>query len=168
MSLFGASWTAGSIKYLSEAGAKGITYFETVGERGIFQGDFPSRWPEDFKSVKGMIFPVFQLLKFVLRNKASEVLTSESSDPLSVDVMTLSTGMNLKIVLMNFTGEIKNVMLNDLSGEFSMQQLNAGNFADAIAEPGWFQNTSTKQIDPGGKLWLEPFSLSFIEGKVCT
>ncbi|MBK9390130.1 MAG: hypothetical protein IPN68_08035, partial [Bacteroidetes bacterium] len=29
MSLFGACWTAGSIKYLGESGADGITYYET-------------------------------------------------------------------------------------------------------------------------------------------
>ena len=57
MSLFGACWAAGSLKYLSEAGVKGITYFETKGERGIIQGDHPSRWPDKFKSTPGMIFP---------------------------------------------------------------------------------------------------------------
>jgi hypothetical protein len=168
MSLLGASWTAASIKYLSETGAEGITYFETVGERGICQGDFPSRWPEYFKSVKGMLFPVFHLLKFVLENKAFEVIASRSSDPLSIDVLALSLGMNLKIVLMNFTGDIQSVRLNDIPGKFSLKQLNAVNFAEAVSEMNWYHNTSIIQIGSGEKLLLEPFSLSFLEGKVHT
>lgn len=166
MSLFGASWTAGSIKYLSEAGAKGITYFETVGERGIFQGDFPSRWPEDFKSVKGMIFPVFHLFKFLLDNKASEVLVSHSSEPLSIDILTLSQGVNLKIVLMNFTSAIKSIRLKDISGNFSIKQINATTFAEAVSDQNWLKNATNRLINLNEKICLEPFSLNFVEGKV--
>jgi hypothetical protein len=39
MSLFGAGWTLGSIKYLTEAGAEAVTYYQTLGEKGIIQGD---------------------------------------------------------------------------------------------------------------------------------
>lgn len=168
MSLLGASWTAASIKYLSEAGVEGVTYFDTVGERGIIQGDFPSRWPENFKSVKGMIFPVFHLFQFILDNKAFVVNASLSSDPLTVDILTLSHGIELKMILMNFTGGIQSVRLKDIYGDFSMKQLNAGNFAEAASDLKWFQNKSATQIDPGEKLLLEPFSLSFIEGEVRT
>jgi hypothetical protein len=168
MSLFGASWTAASLKYLSETGVEGITYFETVGERGICQGDFPSRWPEYFKSVKGMLFPVFHLFKFILENKAFEVIASQSSDPLSIDILALSSGTNLKIVLMNFTGDIQSVRLNDIPAKFSLKQLNAINFDEAVSERNWYHNTSIIQIGPGEKLLLEPFSLSFLEGKVHT
>jgi D-apionolactonase len=168
MSLLGASWAAASIKYLSATGVKGITYFETVGERGIIQGDFPSRWPESFKSVKGMIFPVFHLFKFVFDNKAFEANASLSSDALTVDILTLSHGIDLKMILMNFTSGIQSVRLNDIYGEFSMKQLNARNFAEAASDLNWYQNESTTQIDPVEKLMLEPFSLSFLEGKVRT
>jgi len=168
MSLLGASWTAASIKYLSETGVEGITYFETVGERGIIQGDFPSRWPKDFKSVKGMIFPSYHLFKYVLDSKSFEVIGSQSSAPLKIDILALLNGINLKIILMNFTGVIQSVMLKDISGEFRMKQLNAGNFAEAVSDLNWYHDTSTIQIDPEEKLLLEPFSLSFIEGKVRT
>jgi hypothetical protein len=168
MSLLGASWTAASIKYLSEAGAEGVTYFETVGERGIIQGDLPSRWPENFKSVKGMIFPVFHLFQFILENKTFVVNASNSSDPLTVDILTLSNGIDVKMILMNFTGSIQSVRLKDICSEFSMKQLNAGNFAEAVSDLKWYQNTSVTQTDTGNNLLLEPFSLSFIEGKVRT
>ena len=37
MSLFGAGWTLGSIKYLSESGASSVTYYETTGWRGVME-----------------------------------------------------------------------------------------------------------------------------------
>src|SRR2546421_1852947 len=37
MSLFGAVWTAGSIKYLAESGAASLTYYETAGWRGLME-----------------------------------------------------------------------------------------------------------------------------------
>jgi hypothetical protein len=115
-----------------------------------------------------MLFPVYHLFKFILENKAFEVITSQSSDPLSIDILALLSGMNLKMVLMNFTGDIQNVRLNDIPGKFSLKQLNAINFAEAVSELNWYQNTSIIQIGPGEKLLLEPFSLSFLEGKVHT
>jgi hypothetical protein len=165
MSLFGASWAAASIKYLSENGSKGISYFETVGERGIFQGDYPSRWPEDFRTVKGMIFPVYHLFKFVLGNKAFEVIKTQSSDPLKMDILTLSNGSDLKIILMNFTSKTQSILLSDLDGKFHMKQLNAGNFAEAASDPDWYKNTLSECIDTNQRILTEPFSINIIEGK---
>ncbi len=61
MSLFGAAWTVGSLKYLLESEATSITYYESVGERGLFMGEYGSRWPEKFNADKGMIFPLFYI-----------------------------------------------------------------------------------------------------------
>ncbi len=69
MSLFGAAWTAISMKYIFEGGVNGVTFHETVGERGIMQGEYPSRWPKEFPSAKGMLFPVFHVFSFVLKSK---------------------------------------------------------------------------------------------------
>jgi len=59
MSLFGACWTAGSIKYLCESDIDSVTYYETVGERGIIQGEKESQWPSGFPADKGMILQVY-------------------------------------------------------------------------------------------------------------
>ena len=45
-SLFAAAWTVGSIAALADAGAASLTYYETVGWRGIIPGDRPL--PEPF------------------------------------------------------------------------------------------------------------------------
>jgi len=35
--LFGAGWTAGSLKYLCASGAASLTYYETSGWRGVMR-----------------------------------------------------------------------------------------------------------------------------------
>jgi len=72
MSLFGASWTLGSVKYLGESEADSLTYYETVGERGLIQGNLQSPWPENFASVPGMVFPVYHLFSFLLKRKNAQ------------------------------------------------------------------------------------------------
>jgi hypothetical protein len=166
MSLFGACWTAGSMKYLFESAIKGVTFFETVGERGIFQGGLPSRWPEAFRSVGNMIFPVFHLFKYLLKNKAMNVIRSESSVPLKVDLLALSDGKCLKLILVNFTREIQNVIFSEISGEAFFKQLNADTYAEASGDPDWLENSGETRLCLNEEILLKPFSISFIEERV--
>ncbi len=163
MSLFGACWTAGSIKYLCESAVSGITYFETSGERGIIQGEYPSRWPERFQSVKDMIFPVYHILYYILKNKDLKVIKSHSSHPMKADILTLSDGQSLKFVLINFTPEQQIVFFQKLSGGYRMKQLNADTFAEAATDPEWLGNTKETAIHLQKEITLEPFSVNFIE-----
>ena len=50
MSLFGAAWTVGSLKYLLDSDVTSISYYETVGERGLYMGEHGSRWPGQFNA----------------------------------------------------------------------------------------------------------------------
>ena len=62
MSLFGAGWTLGSIKYLSESGASSVTYYETSGWRGVMETADGSPLPEKFRSLPGAVFPLYHVL----------------------------------------------------------------------------------------------------------
>ncbi len=59
MSLFGACWTAGSFKYLAEAGTQSITFYETTGWRGVMETEAGSPLPELFRSLPGTVFPMY-------------------------------------------------------------------------------------------------------------
>ncbi len=164
MSLFGACWTAGSMKYLLESGIKGVTYFETVGERGILQGDFPSRWPDDFKACKGMIFPLFHIFSYILKCKTSKLVSSESSDPLKVDIISFSEGPKMRFILINYTSENHNVSFKAISGRFAIKKLNAESYADAVSDFNWIESTPPIQVNLDEKISLEPNSVWFIDG----
>jgi hypothetical protein len=164
MSLFGACWTAGSLKYLFEGGINCATFFETVGERGIIQGDFSSRWPDEFQSFKGMLFPVYFVLKFILANKSFRTIESISSHPLNVDSLVISDANHLKMILINFTSEIQNVNIKGFKGEFSMKRLSEETYNSAVIDTGWLENSEAKTIKLPAPLLLEPFSVTFMEG----
>jgi hypothetical protein len=163
MSLFGACWTAGSMKYLFKSGTKGVTYFETVGERGILQGDFPSRWPDDFKACKGMIFPLFHVFSYILKSKTYKLRGSESSDPMKVEIISLFKGEKFRFILVNYTSEIKNVNFEAISGNFKIRELNAENFAAAASDFNWIERAPYKIVNLDNQIQIEPYSLSFIE-----
>lgn len=166
MSLFGACWTAGSMKYLFGSGIKGVTFFETVGERGIIQGDLPSRWPENFPAVRQMIFPVFHLLRYVLNNQSMSIIRGESSFPLIVDLLAFSDEEYLKMILLNFTPDIQKIIFSEISGEASFKQLNADTYELASTDPDWLENTVETRIYLNEEILLKPFSISFIEERV--
>jgi hypothetical protein len=164
MSLFGGCWTAGSLKHLIDGGISGVTYFETVGERGIIQGDFNSRWPDDFQSCKGMIFPVYSVFKFILENKCSGIAECTSSHPLNVEALVITDEVKLKVVLVNFTDLPQNVVIKGFRGELVKKTLQEKTYIDAISDPDWLENTEPTTIASDGTILLEPFSISFIEG----
>jgi D-apionolactonase len=166
MSLFGACWTAGSLKYLCESGIKGVTYLETAGERGIMQGDFPSRWPENFRSFKGMIFPVYHIFYFLLKCKSFSVIKSLGSHPLAIESLVLANGKSAKLIVINFTAQHHKAVIEGFNELISMCQLNSYTFADAAIDPCWVENAEKILITYDTNLVFEPYSVSFIEGRI--
>jgi hypothetical protein len=163
MSLFGGCWVTGCLKYLIESGAGGITLFETVGERGIVQGNHNSRWPEDFISVKGMIFPVYSVLKYILKNKNLPVTGSYSSNSLKVDSLVFCEGKKLKIILLNFTSEVQKVHFEPGFKQVSIRTLNADSYPDAVSDEEWLEKAEATEVMDSEQLLLEPFSVTFVE-----
>jgi len=164
MSLFGACWTAGSIKYLSESGVKGITYYEAAGERGIIQGDYDSAWPDYFKSKTGMIFPVFHILKWFLDGRKYRIIRSSSSSPLKVDVLAMVMERRIRFVLINYTHHFQNVTININAKKLNLFTLETESYSAAASDPVWLKNCIKKETDNLNNLPLSPYSLTFLEG----
>jgi len=166
MSLFGGCWTAGSMKYLFEAGADSITYYETKGERGTIQGEKDSLWPSVFPAVKGMIFPVFHVFRFLLANKSFRVIRSRSSKPLTTDCLALSDGKQARIILVNFTGSVQPLRFECCSGLFRIRSLDISSFAEAARDYRWTGIENEKITKSQNLFNIEPYSINFIEGWV--
>ena len=164
MSLFGACWTAISLKYLCEQRAESITYYETAGERGVFQGESDSAWPEYFPAVKGMIFPVYHVFRYLMENKDLKIVKSISSNPLLVDCLALSDGKQARIMLVNFSGSVRSIQLECCSGLFRMRTLSAASFSEAALNFRWKGLENERIIKSQNSFELEPCSVNFIEG----
>lgn len=164
MSLLGACWGTISLKYLCEGGADSVTIFETVGERGVFQGEYDSRWSDDFPAVKGMLFPVFHVLRFLLSNKDMRLIKSRSSKPLVIDSLALSDGKQARIILVNFTDRNQVLQLECCSGLFRIRTLSSESYSEAALNYRWSGIEKEKTIKSHTAFELKPYSINFIEG----
>ena len=164
LSLYGACWTAGSLKYLCESDAESITYYETAGERGIIQGDLTSRWPDQFPSAEGDVFPAYFVFRYLLVNKDMNVVKSTSSHPEKAECLALTDGKKVRALLVNLTGEVQIVRIGCCSGLFRIRSLHPENFPEAVSNYRWTGNSAEKVIKSDESFSLEPCSVNFIEG----
>lgn len=88
-SLFCAAWTVASLKHLAEAGAAGITCFETAGPAGVM--------------AKRSVFPVWHVLADLGEFREGEWIPCASSEPLVVEFLALRLGKRRRILAANLT-----------------------------------------------------------------
>ena len=102
-SLFAAAWTLGSIKYLAQAGADSVTYYETTGWRGVMELEEGAPIPERFPSVAGGVFPLYHVLADVGELAGDRAGLVRSAHPLHVEAMALVGNGRHRLLLCNFT-----------------------------------------------------------------
>jgi hypothetical protein len=117
---FAAAWTLGSLKFIAQAGAQLITYYETVGWKGLIQGEQSPELQYLFPAGANEVFPVYESLQKL--SGYSELARSHSSHPLIFDGLVLHSKEKLKCILFNFTAEdieihLEEVVLPDSSNE---------------------------------------------------
>ncbi len=161
MSLFGAAWTAGSIKYLSGCGADAITYYETAGERGIIQGDNPPGWTE-FPSEEGMIFPVYFIFRFLSEKKVKHLICSTSSVPLQADCLAFGSDTGLFAILFNLSPFSKEIILTLPRQTCRIRVLDRVMYRQAVYDNDWL-NRSEPVLIRNGNINIPAFSLIFVE-----
>ncbi|GJM29582.1 MAG: hypothetical protein DHS20C17_22170 [Cyclobacteriaceae bacterium] len=82
MSLFGAGWLLGSIQNLIGAEPALISYFETVGAKGIIQNQQPTG-NDDFITHGGALYPMYFVFQFLLQRKYEQFRPVIATDLLS-------------------------------------------------------------------------------------
>jgi len=102
-SVFAASWTLGSLKFLAQTGASMATYYETVGWKGFLQGEFNPDCQEKFHAKANDIFPVYEAMKET--SGFSQIIYSQSSHPLLFDGLVVKYENETRLFLFNFTSK---------------------------------------------------------------
>jgi hypothetical protein len=137
----------GSIKYLAEAGAASLTYFETTGERGVMDRD---------------VFPAWHVLADVGAFAGGEIVIAKSSEPLQVDGMVLRKGNRMRILLANFTDQPRMVSLRGLNGKMKMKMLDASNAAQAMKQPDAWRVEAGEPLNDL-RMVMKPFAIARID-----
>ena len=83
----GAAWTLGSIKYLAEAGASSVTFYQATGPFGVMDADH--------------VFPLFHVLADVGEFAGGEVHATETTEPRWLAALTLRKDDRLRVLVAN-------------------------------------------------------------------
>ncbi len=153
--LYGAAWTAGSLKYVSESGASSVTYYESTGWRGVLERSTGSGLPEKFRSGAGEVFPLYHPLADALEWRGAEVLACDSSAVLTAVGFAVRTDDGAtRLLVANLTPVGQAVVVGPLAGTVALRRLSAASVGQAGAEPGAFRRQS-EIVDAAGELVLE-------------
>lgn len=162
-SLLGAVWTAASIKHLSEQGATSVTYFETVGWRGVLQGDSPPMLANEFPAAAGEVFPLFHPLADICALRGAEVLTCTSTRPLEVSgLATRRDDGATTLLLANLTPRQLRIELAGIAGGATVRRLNEASAELAAREPHAFRG-SVEPFRPTEGIELRPYEFARID-----
>jgi D-apionolactonase len=169
MSLFGAGWTLGSLKYLAESGAGSVTYYETTGWRGVMEAAGGSPVPDRFRSLSGAVFPLYHVLADAGQFAGAEVLRSRSSETLLVDGLALRKHGTTRVLLANLSARDREVRVEGLPAQVRVRFLDETNAEVAMQRPEGFRRVQGETWQPaGGELWmtLRPYAIARIDGEV--
>jgi hypothetical protein len=162
MSLFGACWTLGSLKYLGESGPQSITYYETTGWRGVMEMQDGSPLPERFRSTPGTVFPLYHVLADVGEFTGGEVIPSTSGDALKVDGLALRKDDRNRVLLANLSPETQQVGVQGLDPVVRVHRLDETNAEVAISTPEAFRAEEGQLMQTTGgtlSLSLLPYAI---------
>jgi D-apionolactonase len=146
MSLFGAAWTAVSLKYLAEGGAVSVTFYETTGWRGVMELAEGPALPRMFRSIANSVFPLYHVLADAAEFAGGQVLPTRSSNPLAVDGLALRTTGNTRVIVANFTGEPQRVVLAGAGERGFVRLLDERSAPEAIASPEKYRRRKPRSV----------------------
>jgi hypothetical protein len=156
MSLFGAGWTAVSLKYLAESGVQSLTYYETTGWRGVMETGAGSPLPDKFQSLPGAVFPLYHVLADVGDFAGGEVTPARSSHRLLVDGLALHKDGRTRLIIANLSAGLQQVTVNNLPLQVKVRLLDEINVAAAMQLPEEFRRQAGDvRHSTAGKLQLQ-------------
>ena len=168
LSLFGAGWTLGSLKYHSESGASSLTYYETIGWRGVMESGRGSPLPEAFMSIPGAVFPLYHVLADFGEFAGGEAFPSLSSEPERVESLVLTKAGKVRVMAANLGAmpETIHVAVPELQGEVRVRYLDERNAVEAMRNPEAFRSYPGARMSVEGgivELELLPYGLVRID-----
>jgi hypothetical protein len=148
LSLFGAGWTLGSLKYLAEAGADSVTVYETTGWRGVVENESGSPLPNKFPSQPGMVFTMYHVLADVGEFAGADVLPCESTRPLEIHGLSLRRSRATRLLLANLDRETTHLTITGIAAQARLRTLDESAYELASRQPEKFREELGATVDP--------------------
>ena len=164
MSLFGAGWTLGSMKYMVNSGPASVTYFETVGRRGLLHGRSAPQLPEKFPAFDGMIYPMYWVFYALLKEKEVQVLATESSHTLQMESLAWESGETRYLMLANLQPVQQKVKLEGWQDKSDGLMLDAAHFESMNKQSDYLETAHWEEVTL--PLELSPYALLLLRERV--
>ena len=165
-SLFGACWTLGSIKYLAEAGVDGVTYYETMGWKGVMSPGPEVRVPRVFPVPPSRVYPVYHVLRLVGEFSGGQVRQVSSTATMEVVGMALEHRRRRRLLIANLSSRRQTVrVVGTRSAPAKLFRLNRGNVAAASIDPEAFVQRpgESLQVEADMSVKMAPHELIAID-----
>ncbi|MDQ3649530.1 MAG: hypothetical protein M3458_04475 [Acidobacteriota bacterium] len=166
MSLFGAAWTAGSLKYIAESSVESVTYYETCGWRGVMERASGSLMPDCFPSLPSAVFPLYHVLADIGEFASGDMVYATSSAPRKIDGFAVHKSGKARILLANMTSAHQQITVSDLSGPVNIRRLNEMNAREAMFSPDEFRRRAPHALKSRNnvlKIDLLPYEIVTID-----
>jgi hypothetical protein len=166
MSLLGAGWLAGSLKYVGQSNVHSVTYFETTGWLGVMETEAGPPLPEKFRSLPGGVFPMYHVLADVGEFAGGEVLPTTPSHSLKVDGLAVRKDGRTRVLLANLSPEPQHVTVTNLSQHVRVRHLDETNAEDAMRAPEEFRARAGELCETTSgalELSLSPYAVARID-----
>ncbi len=166
VSLLGAGWTVGSLKYLAESGVRSVTYYETRGWRGVMAREAPQGTSNAFPCIPGAVYPLYHVLADVGAYAGGRVAPSTSGDRLRVDGLAMQKGGRRRVLLANLRPDSQRVTVRGLGDRANVRFLDETNAEEAMVDPEGFRaRAGQRRETEGGALdvRLRPYGLARID-----
>lgn len=166
MSLFGAAWTLGSLKSLTESGVISTTYYETTGWRGVMERAGGSPLPELFRSLPGSVFPLYHIMADVGEFRDGEIVAVESNAPLKATGLAFFGDDIKRLLMANLTSDPQRVVVEGLADRVRLWQLNEDSVMQAMTSPEEFRSRPGDPLQTSAgtlELTLSPYAVARID-----
>lgn len=164
MSLFAAAWTLGSLKALAESGAASLTYYETVGWRGVLETEMGS--PSSFPSEPGIVYPLYHILADLCVKRGAALHQCVSQQALQVQSLALESEGRIHLWIANLTPTRQQIrLITDGWAPSALRRLNSDTGRRLMRDPETYRTEYMANQEGGSKqfpMTLIPFETVYL------
>jgi D-apionolactonase len=162
-SLFAAAWTLGSAAGLARAGADGLTYYDTTGERGVVAGPEGTAYPGMFHAIPDMAYPLALVLSDLCALRGRPLRAVSHTGPAGLAALAAGTPDGTSLLVANLTRETRTVHVTAPGAANGRARiLDAAGYQAATTGPARFLGawTARPAAADGAVLTLGPYAVA--------
>jgi len=166
LSLFGAVWTLGSLAtLLPHPHVHALTYYETVGWRGLMERETGSPLPQHFPSQAGQPFPLYYVFRDLAGTQPQPPLRISHPNRIAAIQLTTQTGTS-RLLLANLTPQTQTTRVANSNNLGTARVMDAGTAANLTPETRLSGTRSLPRSTPANRLasfTLPPYAYARID-----